>query len=62
MPTVLACVISAVVAICVYILVTNFIFKNSLRKKRSALLKEAESEVEGNKKEEIVQAKAKLAE
>ena len=60
MPTVLACVISAVVAICVYILVTNFIFKKSLRKKRAALLKEAESEGEVIKKEKILQAKEKF--
>ena len=60
MPTVLAFVISAVVAICVYILVTNFIFKKSLRKKRAALLKEAESEGEVIKKEKILQAKEKF--
>ena len=44
--TILACVISAVAAIGVYILVTNVIFKKSLKKKREAILKEAEAEGE----------------
>ena len=58
--TILACVISAVAAIGVYILVTNVIFKKSLKKKREAILKEAEAEGEVIKKEKILQAKEKF--
>ena len=57
---VLACVISAVVAVSVYILVTNVIFKKGLKKKRDAILKEAEAEGEVIKKEKILQAKEKF--
>ena len=58
--TIVACVISAVAAIGVYILVTNVIFKKSLKKKREAILKEAEAEGEVIKKEKILQAKEKF--
>ena len=44
--TILIACISAVVAVVVYALVTNFVVKNSIRKRREAALKEAEAEAE----------------
>lgn len=58
--TILACVISAVVAIGVYILIANVISKNSLKKRRETMLKEAEAEAEVIKKEKMLQAKEKF--
>lgn len=58
--TILACVISAVVAIGAYILISNVISKNSLKKRRETMLKEAEAEAEVIKKEKMLQAKEKF--
>ena len=55
----IAC-ISAIAAIGVYVLVVNFITKNSIRKRCEAAVKEAEAEGEMIKKEKILQAKEKF--
>ncbi|MDE6777929.1 MAG: ribonuclease Y [Alistipes sp.] len=52
--------LSAFVAIVVYVLVTNYVMKNNLRKRREAAVKEAENEGEMIKKEKILQAKEKF--
>ncbi len=55
-----ACIISAAVAVGAYIFVTGMIAKKALRKKREAILKDAENEGEVIKKEKILQAKEKF--
>lgn len=62
MEIVLAAVISAVVAVSVYIIVTNMITKTTVRKRREALLKEAEAQGEMIRKEKELQAKEKFLE
>ncbi|MBQ1978869.1 MAG: DUF3552 domain-containing protein, partial [Alistipes sp.] len=57
MNTVLIALISAVVAVAVYAVVTNLVAKTSIRKRREAALKEAEAEGEMIKKEKMLQAK-----
>ncbi len=57
---ILACVITAVVAIGAYIVISNALSKKSLKKKRESLLKEAEAEAEMIKKEKALQAKEKF--
>ena len=58
--TILVACISAVVAIAIYAVITNFVVKNTIRKRRDAALKEAEAEAEMIKKERILQAKEKF--
>lgn len=62
MEIVLAAVISAVVAVSAYIIVTNMITKTTVRKRREALLKEAEAQGEMIRKEKELQAKEKFLE
>ena len=57
---VISAVCSAVAAVGVYAVVTNYIVKNSIRKRREEALKEAEAEGEMIKKEKILQAKEKF--
>ena len=57
---VLSSVISAVVCVGIYVLVTRYITKNTIRTQREAALKEAEAEGEMIKKERILQAKEKF--
>ena len=57
---VLSSVVSAVVCVGIYVLVTRFITKNTIRTQREAALKEAEAEGEMIKKERILQAKEKF--
>ena len=57
---VISAVCSAVAAVGVYAVVTNYIVKNSIRKRREEALKEAEAEGERIKKEKILQAKEKF--
>ena len=57
MNTVLIALITAVVAVVVYAVVTNLVAKTSIRKRREAALKEAEAEGEMIKKEKMLQAK-----
>ncbi|MEG1612173.1 MAG: ribonuclease Y [Alistipes sp.] len=52
--------VSAIIAIGVYVLVTNYVTKNSIKKRREAAIKEAEAEGEMIKKERILQAKEKF--
>ena len=52
--------ISAVVSIVAYNLVTTYITKNTIKRQREAALKEAEAEGEMIKKEKILQAKEKF--
>ena len=49
--TILVACISAIAAIGIYVVVTNLVTKNSIRKRREAALKEAEAEGEMIKKE-----------
>ena len=56
----LTAVLSAVVAIAVYHLVTTHITKNTIKRQREVALKEAEAEGEMIKKEKILQAKEKF--
>ena len=58
--TVVFCLLSAVAAVAVYILVTTFVTRNSIRTKRAVAIKEAEAEGEMIKKEKILQAKEKF--
>ena len=58
---VLSSVVSAVVCVGIYVLVTRFITKNTIRAQREAALKEAEAEGEMIKKERILQAKEKFS-
>ncbi len=60
MYTVLVALIAAVVAIVAYAVVTNFVTKTSISKRREAALREAEAEGEMIKKERILQAKEKF--
>ncbi len=57
---ILVACLSAIAAICVYVLVTNLVLKQSIRKRREAAIKEAEAEGEMIKKEKILQAKEKF--
>ena len=57
---VLSSVVSAVVCVGIYVLVTRYITKNTIRAQRTAALKEAEAEGEMIKKEKILQAKEKF--
>ena len=57
---VLTALISAVVAIIVWNLITTYITKNTIKKQREVALKEAEAEGEMIKKEKILQAKEKF--
>ena len=59
---VLASVISAIVAIAAYVLVTNAITKSTVKKRREALIKEAEQQGEMIRKEKELQAKEKFLE
>ncbi len=59
---VLTAVISAVVGVSTYILVSNAITKSTVRKRREALLKEAEVQGEMIRKEKELQAKEKFLE
>ena len=54
---VITAIISVVVTLVSYILVTTYITKNTIQKQRAAALKEAEAEGEMIKKEKILQAK-----
>ena len=56
---VLSSVISAVACVGIYVLVTRYVTKNTIRSQREAALKEAEAEGEMIKKEKILQAKEK---
>ena len=56
---VVACIVSASVAVGVYALITNYVIKNNIRKRREDALKEAEAEGEMIKKEKMLQAKEK---
>ena len=51
---------SAVAAVGTYAVITNYVIKNSIRKRREDALKEAEAEGEMIKKEKILQAKEKF--
>ncbi|MDE6046080.1 MAG: Rnase Y domain-containing protein, partial [Alistipes sp.] len=57
---ILAACISAAGAVAVYAVVTNFVARVSIRKRRETALKEAEAEGEMIKKERILQAKEKF--
>ena len=57
---VLTAVISAVVSVSTYIIVSNAVTKTTVRKRRETLMKEAEAEGEMIKKEKILQAKEKF--
>ena len=57
---VIAAIISAIVSVSAYAIVTTFITKTSIKKQRAAALKEAEAEGEMIKKEKILQAKEKF--
>ena len=59
MNIILAVLVSAAVSICVYAVITNFVMKNNIRKRRETAIKEAEAEGEMIKKERILQAKEK---
>ncbi len=60
MTTTVYCIISAAVALLVYIFITRFVMKTSQLKRREVILKEAEAEGEMIKKEKILQAKEKF--
>ena len=60
MTTILSSVITAVVCLGVYILITRFVTKKNLKSLREAARKEAEAEGEMIKKEKILQAKEKF--
>ena len=57
---ILTACIAAAAAIAVYVLVTNYVLKNSIKKRCEAAVKEAEAEGEMIKKEKILQAKEKF--
>lgn len=57
---ILIAALAAVIAVGCYILVTNFVTKNTIRTRREAAIKEAEAEGEMIKKEKILQAKEKF--
>ncbi|MCH5331887.1 MAG: ribonuclease Y [Alistipes sp.] len=52
--------LSAIVAVSVYIVITNYVIKNSASKRRAEVLREAEAEGEMIKKEKLLQAKEKF--
>ncbi|MCH5330108.1 MAG: ribonuclease Y [Alistipes sp.] len=56
----IAACVSAIVSVSVYAVVTNYLIKNSTRRRREAALKEAEAEGEMIKKEKLLQAKEKF--
>ena len=58
--TVITAIISAIVSVSVYAIVTTFVTKTSIKKQRAAALKEAEAEGEMIKKEKLLQAKEKF--
>ena len=58
--TVITAIISAIVSVSAYAIVTTFLTKNSIKKQRAAALKEAEAEGEMIKKEKLLQAKEKF--
>lgn len=58
---VITAIISVIVTLVTYILVTTYITKNSIQKQRATALKEAEAEGEMIKKEKILQAKEKAS-
>ncbi len=58
--TIVYCIVSAVVALVAYIIITRYVMKTSQLKRREAILKEAEAEGEMIKKEKILQAKEKF--
>ena len=57
---ILTACISAIVAVTVYVIVTNLILKQSIKSRCEAAVKEAEAEGEMIKKEKILQAKEKF--
>ncbi len=57
---ILVACISAIAAVVVYALITNFVMQNNVRQRRDAAIKEAENEGEMIKKEKILQAKEKF--
>lgn len=57
---IIACVVSVVVVLGAYILITNYVTKNTIRKRREDALKDAQAEGEMIKKEKILQAKEKF--
>lgn len=57
---ILTACISALVAVGIYIAITNFVTKNTIKKRCEAAVKEAEAEGEMLKKERILQAKEKF--
>lgn len=57
---ILTACISALVAVGIYIAITNFVTKNTIKKRCEAAVKEAEAEGEMPKKERILQAKEKF--
>ena len=60
MNTIIWAVISAVGAVAVYAVVTDFVARISIRRRREAALREAAAEGEMIKKEKILQAKEKF--
>ena len=58
--TVITAIISAIVSVSAYAIVTTFVTKTSIKKQRAAALKEAEAEGEMIKKEKLLQAKEKF--
>src|SRR5574344_2028271 len=58
--TIIACVVSVIVVLGIYIVVTNFLVKNTIKKRREEALKDAQNEGEMIKKEKILQAKEKF--
>ncbi|MBR7096787.1 MAG: DUF3552 domain-containing protein, partial [Alistipes sp.] len=57
---IITAIVSAIVSVSVYYLVTFYITKNTIKKQREAALREAEAEGEMIKKEKILQAKEKF--
>ena len=58
--TVLAVCISAIVAVAIYAIITNYVIKNNISTRRETAIKEAKAEGEMIKKEKILQAKEKF--
>ncbi|MCH5335681.1 MAG: ribonuclease Y [Alistipes sp.] len=56
----LTAALSAIAAVGVYSIITNYVIKNNIRKRREDAIKEAEAEGEMIKKEKILQAKEKF--
>ena len=57
---ILTAALSAIAAVGVYSIITNYVIKNNIRKRREDAIKEAEAEGEMIKKEKILQAKEKF--